>query len=211
MEPLLGNGDSSSSKGLVFGGKTIGFYGGIFLLINNNLGTSVVIWPALVQMSGLMPTLLVTLAVTVGSLFSLYMLVEAVSRIPRNSDFQLRVEYMDVSKNYFNPREFALTQCIFFLYMTSQLVANIIQTSQVADFGIVAMFGNSCGLQFFPFGWKCAHDPESATPFGDAFVLSAGLVLVACIALPLSRLQVSRISSCRSDKIEILWSLISFS
>lgn len=55
------------------------------------------------------------------------------------------------------------------------------------DFTLVAIFGKSCGMQFYPSfaAWTCANDMNDVDPFGSNVVIfSVGVIALALICIP---------------------------
>jgi len=168
-----------------FGQKSIGLVGGIMLLANNLAGPTITLLPGLAQEAGWLSVPLALLTVSVVSCFCVYMLVYAMRAIPQNSDFGLRVEYVDVMHYYMPHVWYVIMIVIYYVNLILTLMSLIIQTSQVADYVLLDMFGCAYGLELWPnFGVVCGDIQGSITPFGDIVVVSAAMGIVAVISIP---------------------------
>ena len=98
------------------------------------------------------------------------MLAEAMANIPGNDQFQMRIEYSTIVKYYFGRNWYiasqvmdcaaavnpALTDIISWQVglngaLQSLNIISVVQSAQVMDAAISAIFGKSCGLNLTPF------------------------------------------------------------
>jgi len=171
-----------------FGAKSIGVVGGLSMLINNILGPGIANFPGMFQQAGWLPPLLTIAVCALSSLVSGELLVMAMRRMPGNSNFENRVEYSTLCRHYFPQRCATVCIIVFQLAMFSANISNIVQTSQVFDSTIDAIFGDSCAMELYPrpFHFFCGTSTSDITPFGTGkIVLSIGALTVAVGSLPL--------------------------
>lgn len=168
-----------------FGAKTIGTFGGIMLLINNLAGPTIMLMPGLTQESGWLAMILAQVVIAAVSAICGYMLLAAMRAIPKNSNFELRVEYTDLV-SYYLPKIWYLPVMIcYFAYLCMTLMSYIIQSAQVIDYVLLDVFGCAAGLELWPsFGAVCGNAKDDITPFGHTYVLSAAFVIVAVVCAP---------------------------
>jgi hypothetical protein len=96
---------------------------------------------------------------------------------------------------YFSYRQYQIFFFFFTISLFTSVVPLIIQSAQVMDFTLIAIFGKTCGLVFSPsFTGLCTSATGSSDPFigsiGDAttspIVLSLGIVVLALVCIPIS-------------------------
>ena len=181
---------SVSHERAAMGGKTIGFWGGVALLINNITGGSMVLFPQLYQQGGwMLVTLALIIIMTLSAACGL-MFIESMALMRGNNRFQKRVEYTTVAEYYLPRNGYYVVQLFFQLCITCNNMSMIIQSVQVMDFTIVAIAGRSCALpQIVPhFGFSCP-DPVvgDITPFGSTmYLVPLGWFVTAALVFPLS-------------------------
>jgi len=170
-----------------FGKKTINFFGGFSLLVNNMTGPGMVLIPPLLQAAGWFTPILCMIVFCIVATFSSTMLCEAMSRVPGNEKFQGRIELTTLAKVYFGRLGFYITIILFVFSLQSMNIASIIESAQTMDITILAVTTITCGLEFFPSpGFICARVPGTdASPFGSIFIISIGFIFVLLIAIPL--------------------------
>lgn len=191
------------------GKKTIGFFAGVFLLVNNITGPGVPLLPNVFIEAGWLSPVCVILAVWLMTSFSSAMYCEAMRRIPGNQHFSDRVEYTNVVRFYFGRKWFIASQIILCCRLQVANVIAIIMSTQVLDNFVSAIFGQSCALNLTPFGnlWFDPHashlitvpgsrdifscvntkDLNAGNPWGCHVVISFGFILTTAMALPSSR------------------------
>jgi amino acid permease len=172
----------------------IGWLGSLCLVCNNIIGPGMFALPALFQQTGWVPALLLCLAVAIWTnQASLYM-ARTLSSFASNGTFSKRMEYSTMIK-YLLPKwaylAAMLTLCASFF---SQNLANIILTSQVMDETLLGLFGGTCAITLYPsVAPVCvlasATSSHTDSPFGDAYAVSIGYVLVLGICIPLGYLN----------------------
>jgi amino acid permease len=167
---MLGECHRSSS----FGSKSIGLFGGSMLLANNVAGPTVSLMPALTQQAGWLVMVIVLVFVSVISAVCGKLLLAAMRGMPKNENFQMRVEFPDLLKFYLPRAWYHLSMLSYLGFMVMTLMTYVIQTAQVLDYASVHSIGCAWGLQLYPsFGIMCGTEEYSSTPFGDCIVISA--------------------------------------
>jgi hypothetical protein len=199
--------DDIQSKGSAsgFGGKRIGFLGSFALLFNNYTGPGVVALISIYITCGWVPATLLFMAVGVmcGQV-SVY-LVEAMQMVPGNENFEKRVELMYMAKRYLSKPLYWTSMVFFLLNLQLTNIGSIIVSTQQADWTIIACGVPSYALELYP-NFSFTHTPfvnnssaaanssaaggngsstTADSPFGDAYVISLGYLIVLAAAVPL--------------------------
>lgn len=170
-----------------FGTKTIGFWGGVMLLINNMAGPTISLMPALAQESGWLSMVVVMIVIAMVSALCGWMLLEAIRGMPNNENFHLRIEFTDLFRYYISPPFDSLIMLVYHAYLVLNLMTYIIQSGQVIDYMMLDSFGCAPGLQFrstFENLLVCGTVVGDITPFGQISVLSSSMIIVAIICIP---------------------------
>eukprot|EP00045_Choanoeca_perplexa_P005989 m.50187 g.50187 ORF g.50187 m.50187 type:complete len:387 (-) comp13400_c0_seq1:487-1647(-) len=184
-----------------FGGKTIGYFAGVALLINNITGPGV---PSLANMfaeSGWLVPSIVFLAVWLMSSISTTMYCEAMRKIPGNEHFRGRVEYTSLVEYYFGHKAYLAAQIGLSGALQSLNIISVVQSAQVMDNAISAIFGHSCGVNISPFAlhfngtslpqaediWSCidTNDVSHGNAWGCHIVLTMGYLVALVLTLPM--------------------------
>ena len=110
----------SEPAGPMGGAKTIGYWTGIMLLINNITGPGIPGLPNLFVEAGWLTPVLCTLMVWVMTTISAAMFAEAIACIPGNEGFKGRAEYSTVVGYYFGHKWYVAAQvCHPGLFLTT--------------------------------------------------------------------------------------------
>jgi hypothetical protein len=190
--PLIINKQTEEVSG--FGHKTIGFIGGLSLLINNITGPAMVTIPLVYQGAGwFTPTLCLVVMTVLSSLASTFM-CEAMACIPGNEHFQGRVEFATLVNFFFGTTGLVLSQIFINAALQCANVAAIIECSQVADTTIIAIFKKTCAVEIYPeaFKWKCiehASAADSPFPEGHYYLFTVGFLVMMVLVIPMGMLN----------------------
>mmetsp|Transcript_49019 Transcript_49019/g.95848 ORF Transcript_49019/g.95848 Transcript_49019/m.95848 type:complete len:518 (+) Transcript_49019:108-1661(+) len=185
----------------------IGMFGSISLAYNNLVGPGIVFLPAAFQRSGIIPTTLAILFVSVLSAFSSLHMANVISKVPGNLQFRKETEYSEAFRYFGGEAAFYASQIIFFLCVMCQVVASIVDVAQVSD----QFFTKAYALQFSPefrfISWSHAScletEVENCIPFHNDgnLILTGGYLISAACFLPLGMLDL---------KENMIWQMISF-
>ncbi|EGD79867.1 hypothetical protein PTSG_10151 [Salpingoeca rosetta] len=148
----------------------------------------------------LLPTIFFMLIWAMSSL-STTMYCEAMRKIPGNEHFRGRIEYSSIVAYYFGRKAYIAAQIGLNGALQSLNVISVIQSAQVMDNAISAIFGHSCGVNVSPFaleingtrlhesvkGWSCidTNDIESGNAWGCHLIVSMGFLVALAIAIPM--------------------------
>lgn len=129
------------------------------------------------------------------------MYCEAMRRIPGNAGFKGRVEYTSIVKYFFGRGGYIAAQIGLNGALQSLNIISIIQSAQVMDNLITAIFGQSCALNLSPFAnsfngtaiaaseefWSCmdTQNPVGGSAWGCHVVLSMGFLAALILTLPM--------------------------
>jgi len=177
-----------------FGHKTIGYVGGLSLLINNITGPAMVTIPLVYQSAGwFTPTLCLIVMTILSSLASTFM-CEAMACIPGNERFQGRVEFSTLVNFFFGREGLIAAQIFINAALQCANVAAIIECAQVADSTLIAIFKKSCGLQVYPSlgKWVCVSDhTQTDSPFADGtyYLFTIGFLMMMVLVIPMGYLN----------------------
>ena len=75
-------------------------------------------------------------------------------KIPGNEHFRDRIEYTSIVDYYFGRKAYLAAQIGLNGALQSLNIISVIQSAQVMDNAISAMFGHSCGINLSPFPLK---------------------------------------------------------
>ena len=181
-----------------FGAHDIGFLGGLCLMSNNICGSAMVQLPGLNQQAGWVGPTLAFILVAAATTMSALLLARAIASLPGNARFGQRWEMGRVAQELL-PR-WAYLVTVFFLVASfiAQNISNIIVSAQSWDGIFLAAGGHTCALQMYPptggSPMVCIDGDNdnvvTDSPFGaDAYVISAGYLLVLVATVPLSYLN----------------------
>lgn len=191
-----------------FGARTITMASGIILLINNITGPGVPGLPNMFAEAGWLPPVICILVIWLMTTVSSCMYAEAMAAIPGNEGFKGRIEYSSIVQYYFGRNWYIAAQIGLNGALQSLNIISVIQSAQVMDTAISALFKKSCGLNITPFQntltdndgvghpvagstdfFSCIDtvDLDNGHPWGCHVVLSLGFVLTAAMAIPCGR------------------------
>jgi len=140
--------DSSSDDSIQSASKTIGFLDSFCLHLNNLTGPALVLLPLINQEAGWLPCTIGLFLLAFFSFLASTMLAEAIQRIPGNSSFGGKYEFVVVVRYYFGTnigRAFELT---YNLGLLATIVASCMLCLQISDILLVRIFGSSWGVSF---------------------------------------------------------------
>jgi len=167
-----------------YGKRTIGFIGGLCLMVNNCLGPGLVQMNTQMQISGWLPTIFATALFGLFAFMSSWMLLYAQSRVPLALG---RVEFTGICEHYFSRPLFYFAILFYILTMIVQCISGIQQTMQLMDLMIVRLFGKSCALEIWPnfFSTPCSNIDTGFSVFEPGSgVISLGFVASGLLAIP---------------------------
>ncbi|KAJ1485705.1 hypothetical protein T484DRAFT_1792573 [Baffinella frigidus] len=133
------------------GAKTLGLWSSIVIVA----GPGMLVLPRVFQEAGWVVPTLVLIFICIGSSLVTLFLIDAMARIPGNSEFQKRIEFVNVFEHYWGKKGMALAQTLFLFVnvfehywgkkgmalaqtlflvnMLAQIVSSIVSNAQVMD------------------------------------------------------------------------------
>jgi hypothetical protein len=164
-----------------FGQKSIGYFAGIALLINNITGPGVPQLPNMFIESGwLFPTVTI-LGIWAMTSLSTVMYAEAMRKIPGNEHFRGRLEYTSIVDYYFGRKAYVASQIGLNGALQSLNIISVIQSAQVMDNAIAAIWGNTCAFDLSPFSVDSVDAGGSGSGNAGLVVLPQSTEFWSCI------------------------------
>ena len=190
------------------GQKTIGFWSGFSLLLNNVMGPAMVSFPYLYQKAGWFPTTVCMALCGVVSALSSTMLCEAMRRIPGNSEFDAinphtgqRYEFCDAVRHYYGARAFTASQLFLNLSLQASNIAAMIVCVQTIDDLMNVVFGITGALRYDVWPPELiTSDTVSMTEdmWPTPWCISIGLLVSILLCVPLGMINLDEVSICHS-------------
>ncbi|CAE8695812.1 unnamed protein product [Polarella glacialis] len=196
--------ESKSSQSLAFGGRTIGFWSGVMLLMNNLAGPTISLMPPLAQEAGWLSMVLVMLTVGVLSMACGVMLVCTMERMPDYNDSTKRIEFTDIIRFYVPGPWDSFLLIIYHSYLILTLMSYIIQSAQILDYVAMDIFGCTTGVSLgkgllIQVHTVCGSaNGDSVSPFGEMSVLPLSMILVAIVCVPFAVMNLD-------DNVTLQW------
>jgi len=146
------NDTAEFSKQGLLGAKRIALFGSIVCVANNIAGPGMVVLPRVYQEAGWVVPSAVLVVVCVASSLAATYLVDAMARIPGNSRFQRRIEFVNIFDEYWGATGMQIAQAMFIINMMAQTVSSIVANAQVVDSFIVFLnpYRTTYALEVFP-------------------------------------------------------------
>lgn len=186
-----------------FGAKSISFIGSLCLLCNNICSAGMVQIPGTFQTAGWLYPLFIFVISSILSCFSSLYLCKALSWTPGNVHFTRRLEFSGLAQALFPKWLYLLTVVVLIFCFMANIISAIVVSAQVMDSTLLAIFHKTCGmivkngfssLTNTTMGtFDCISDFQDASgsfsPFGNAYVVSLGYIIVMCVVIPLGYLN----------------------
>ena len=118
-----------------------------------------------------------------------FLLIETMSNIEGNENFQGNVEYSTIAKLYTGNKAHIIMQILLYCALQSVNVSSMIMSEQTIDSLLIRLFKKTCALSFTE-GFVCATkvNPDGS-PFESYILGSFGYIIAACMVIPLSLLS----------------------
>uniref|UniRef100_A0A6B2L2R7 Amino acid transporter transmembrane domain-containing protein n=1 Tax=Arcella intermedia TaxID=1963864 RepID=A0A6B2L2R7_9EUKA len=168
-----------------FGHKTISPFGSLTLLFNNLSGPGVVGLPLIFQQAGWLLPCITMAWISVTTWLASSMICEAMRYYPNNIGYSTRIEFATLCKFYSGKYLYYFILLVFIISLQSVNVSGIIETAQVMDLLVIAIFKRTGALQFYPqFCWVWSSDVDITFP-ANSYVLSLGFLITLAIIIPM--------------------------
>jgi len=171
-----------------YGKKTIGFFGGFCLMLNNAIGAGVAAVPLIFVQGGFAPCICAMLLLGFLGAIAGGMVCEAMRHVPGNEHFRGRIEYARCVYFYMGSGWYYVTVIFLILALLTMNVAAIIISAQGVDQALGSFQGKTCGLELSSFKIVCVEGSTSNSPF-NSIVISGGYALCLVVAIPLGILN----------------------
>ena len=147
---------------------------------------------ALFQQAGWLPSIVLMLFIAVWTSQSALYMAQTMAGFAGNAHFDKRLEMGNTMFHLLPRWAYYLSMATLCTVFFSQNLANIVLTSQVMDYTLLDAFGRTCGLDYTHGTFYCVTPGDSTTsnsPFGDAYVVSLGYMVVLALCIPLGMLN----------------------
>ena len=148
---------------------------------------------ALFQQAGWLPSIALMLLVAVWTSQSSLYMAQTMAAFKGNARFEKRLEMGNTMFHLLPRWAYYLSMLTLCTVFFSQNLANIVVTSQVMDYTLLAVFGRTCGLDYTQLRAYCVTPSDSTgatnSPFGDAYILTMGYSVVLLLCIPLGMLN----------------------
>lgn len=213
-----GSDDMSNSKGdnrpAGVSLPTIGILGSLSILVNSITGPAMVNLPLTFQRSGVIPTIVTLVFISILSSFCSLHMANTISKVPGNGRFRKEIEFSQAFWLFFGPRWHAFTQAVYFLCVTCLNVSSIVDTAQVVDTfvghwipsGAVALELSSASKFVWWDPSICNHQElvsGECIPFehSGGLLLTVGYLITIALFLPLALMDL---------KENVAWQILAF-
>jgi len=187
--------------------KRITLFGSIVILTNTICGPGMVVLPRVYQEAGYVIPTLVFMLICISSSLASTFLCDCMARIPGNSRFERRIEFVNIFDNMWGKWGLRVAQAMFMVNMMAQTVSSIIANAQVMDSLVVFLNPSSTtyALEVYPnvgiVAWSppmnksvlhggaqaChAHTPEPFHSASPRLIVTLGYALLGVILIPFS-------------------------
>ena len=128
--------------------KTIGFFGSLCLVCNNNTGPAMMGLPLLFRTCGIIPTVLCIILVWVLSSLSGSMLSETIQKLPGNRHFDQNVDFSQAFSSVVGKRWFVVVECLVILACIVNACVGLVEVAQALDSFLASyVLGSTWGVQ----------------------------------------------------------------
>jgi len=118
-----------------------------------------------------------------------FFLIETMSTIKGNKNFEQKIEYSTLAHKYMGKKGHIIMQMLLYCALQSVNISSIIISAQTADSIIIRLFKKTCAVSFTG-GWTCVSTIKaSGSPFSTYILFSFGYIVSACMVLPISMMS----------------------
>jgi hypothetical protein len=213
-----GGGDEAAahSQSNLLGGKTLGFFSSIVIVVNNIAGPGMLVLPRVYKEAGWVIPSLVLALICVGSGLAAIFLVDTMARVRENGHFQRRIEFVNIFEEFWGHKGMYIAQVGFIMNMMAQICSSIVSNAQVMDGFVVFLspYSATYALQLSPtiefLSWSPPKEMLTIQPslsmqdvsnchnlnvvpfrledgvVEDRVIISLGYVLLAVMLVPMS-------------------------
>eukprot|EP01035_Chromulina_nebulosa_P020960 gene20960-27164_t len=177
--------------------KSIGLIESFALIANNISGPAMMGLPQLFREAGIIPVIICTILVCIGSSLSATFLADSISSIPGNNKFNEIVDFSTAFRVIAGENWYVISETLFLTSCMVQACAALVETAQSLDnFIATILFGRTYAIELYPYlvftEWKpslCENDSRECVPFNKSgpLIVTLGFVITTCVFLPLGR------------------------
>ena len=147
---------------------------------------------ALFQQAGWIPSIALMVFIAVWTSQSALYMAQTMAGFAGNAGFNKRMEMGNTMFHLLPRWAYYLSMATLCIVFFSQNLANIVLTSQVMDYTLLSAMGRTCGFDYTRGVAYCVTPADSDvtdSPFGSAYVISLGYVVVVALCIPLGMLN----------------------
>ncbi|ANQ10857.1 Amino acid transporter [Plasmodium coatneyi] len=130
--------------------KTIGPFASFIYIFNQSIGSGLFDIPSLIDEVGWIPVIFGNLFVCSVAVFCSLMILRAMTMIPKNKNFEQRIEYSAVIKYFMSNEKYKFVSFLYHLGNLCNNICGILIISKIVDMFIIKLFGSTILFQVYP-------------------------------------------------------------
>ncbi|CRH02741.1 amino acid transporter, putative [Plasmodium relictum] len=130
--------------------KTIGPFASFIYLFNQSIGSGLFDIPSLIDEVGWIPVIFGNFFVCSVAVFCSLMILRAMTMIPKNKNFEQRIEYSAVIKYFMSNEKYRFVSFLYHLGNICNNICGILVISKIIDIFIIKLFGYTILFQVYP-------------------------------------------------------------
>ncbi|GAB69142.1 amino acid transporter [Plasmodium cynomolgi strain B] len=130
--------------------KTIGPFASFIYIFNQSIGSGLFDIPSLIDEVGWIPVIFGNLFVCSVAVFCSLMILRAMTMIPKNKNFEQRIEYSAVIKYFMSNEKYKFVSFLYHLGNLCNNICGILVISKIVDIFIIKLFGSTILFQVYP-------------------------------------------------------------
>ncbi|SBS88688.1 amino acid transporter, putative [Plasmodium ovale curtisi] len=130
--------------------KTIGPFASFIYLFNQSIGSGLFDIPSLIDEVGWVPVIFGNLFVCSVAAFCSLMILRAMTMIPKNKNFEQRIEYSAVIKYFMSNEKYRFVSFLYHLGNICNNICGILVISKIIDIFIIKLLGYTILFQVYP-------------------------------------------------------------
>ncbi|CRG96951.1 amino acid transporter, putative [Plasmodium gallinaceum] len=130
--------------------KTIGPFASFIYLFNQSIGSGLFDIPSLIDEVGWIPVIFGNFFVCSVAVFCSLMILRAMTMIPKNKNFEQRIEYSAVIKYFMSNEKYRFVSFLYHLGNICNNICGILVISKIIDIFIIKIFGYTLLFQIYP-------------------------------------------------------------
>ncbi|SOV16492.1 amino acid transporter, putative [Plasmodium gaboni] len=130
--------------------KTIGPFASFIYLFNQSIGSGLFDIPSLIDEVGWIPVIFGNVFVCSVAVFCSLMILRAMTMIPKNKNFEQRIEYSAVIKYFMSNEKYKFVSFLYHLGNICNNICGILVISKIIDIFIIKLCGYTILFQIYP-------------------------------------------------------------